>query len=311
MVLENAARGEPRLVLGRERVLVEALRRHALGGQEVQRQERRACAGEVRGRDHFLAGQRADDEVRALALRQRERLGDALRAGVVDAHARAIGGRRLVVRGHEAVAHADGGGRGTPGDRQQQRDVRAALAFRRGRRRRVCQRGGDARLQVAVTRRLRRRARLGDRAQLPRRLLRLAALERRLGAEQRLLGALLGGQRALGEPEHARRILGAVRGQVVAARAQQEVVALGAAVLRGQLLVDARRAQLIAGRLELRRAIHRGRQAGPLAEARAAAQTRSPRAAAAQSGSSSVASVEGPPFAAQDLDRVSRGSTAA
>src|SRR2546430_8347240 len=63
MIVQDAPRREARLVLGRQRVLIELRRRRLFRGQEVERQERRPGRGERRGGGHLLAGQRADDEV--------------------------------------------------------------------------------------------------------------------------------------------------------------------------------------------------------------------------------------------------------
>jgi len=75
-------------------------------------------------------------------------------------------------------------------------------------------------------------------------------------------------------PEHPRRLLGALRSEVSARGAQKQPGAIGATVLRGQLLVDARCARRVAGALERIGAIDRRRQLSPLTEARTAGESR-------------------------------------
>jgi len=68
--------------------------------------------------------------------------------------------------------------------------------------------------------------------------------------------------------QHARRLVVALRREVIARRVQQQTGALGAAVLRGQLLIDPRGAGLIPGVFELLGTIDRWRQPRSLREAR-------------------------------------------
>ena len=109
-----------------------------------------------------------------------------------------------------------------------------------------------------------------NRVELTQRLRSLAALQRELRGEQRTLGLLTGAECPLGPGEHARGIVRTLGGEVVARRPQQQIIALGAAVLRGERLADARRARLITRLLERRRAIQRGRRPDTLAETRTA-----------------------------------------
>ena len=136
VVVQDAPRGQARLVLGRERELVELGRNAVLGGQEVQRQQRRMGAGILRRRGHLLTRQRADDERGPVRAGLLQRIGHAQRPGVIDTHLGPLGRRHLVERGHEAIAHAARRGTRAPGDRQQQRDVPGARARARGGRRR-------------------------------------------------------------------------------------------------------------------------------------------------------------------------------
>ena len=134
MIFKDTVRDQARLVLRGEGVLVEARRRRLLARQEIQRQDRRMRAGELRRGHHLLAGEGSDDEVGALLGRAAEALGHAGGARVVDAHARPLGERRLVVGGEEAIAHADRRARSAPRDRQQQREVWRRLLGRDHRR---------------------------------------------------------------------------------------------------------------------------------------------------------------------------------
>jgi hypothetical protein len=264
--------GEARLVLGRERVLVELRGRHTLGREEIERQHRYVQPGEVGRGGDFFTRQRSDDDV-GTGHCAGEHLRDTLCAGVVDLHARPVGRRQLVVGGHEAIAHAQCGRGGSPGHRQQQRDVRPASRARgqpgcaglSGKCRRTC-------LQVAIARCLLRAGRNRDRIQQAQRLLGLSASERELRVEQRLLGHLLRRERPLGRTQGARRVLGAAGGEIIARRVQQQGSAVRAAVLRGELLVDVRSARRIARVLEFLGPVDRGRQLASLSEARAAAE---------------------------------------
>ena len=126
----DAPRGEPRLVLGRQRVLVEAVRHLHVVRQEIERERRRAPVRERRERRDFLARERADDIVAAV----RERLqvsGRRVALGnVVDADFRAVGAAVVVVRAEEAVPHGAARGCRPPRQRQQQRDLARPLAGR-------------------------------------------------------------------------------------------------------------------------------------------------------------------------------------
>src|SRR6202008_3601393 len=92
--------------------------------------------------------------------------------------------------------------------------------------------------QVAVARRLRRARGHRHGGELPPRLLRLAAPERDLHTEQAPLALLLGTQAPFEARQYPRRLVGATRFDPVARRAQQVVIAAGATVLRGELLID-------------------------------------------------------------------------
>src|SRR5207302_2050702 len=162
LILENAPRRDARLILRRERVLIELRRSGPLRGQEVESEKRRVLCRKFRRRGDFLARQRPDDEVGALSGGERERVRHALSPGVVNAHARPLLRPGLVVRGQKPIAHADRGGGGAAGDRQQQRDVRCGLFHHSGRGARTA--GGERRPreQLPVTRRLGTGARLGE-----------------------------------------------------------------------------------------------------------------------------------------------------
>ncbi len=138
----DAPRREPRLVLGRQRVLVEAVRHLHVVRQEVERERRRAPVGERRERRDFLARQRPDDEVAAVreglqVSRGRIALGD-----VVDPHPRPRRAAVVVIGAEEAVAHRAARRRGASRERQQERDLLRLPARRR--------RAAPARLSTAI-----------------------------------------------------------------------------------------------------------------------------------------------------------------
>jgi len=193
----------------------------------------------------------------------------------VDLQARTFGRRHLVVRRHEAIAHTDGSGCGAPGDRQQQRDVRPGSRPRRGPAAFLApgDESGSARQQRLVANCLLGRSGHRYGIEQSQCLLRLAAVQHHFGSEQRVLARLLGGEGPLRLAEHPSRVIGALRGDVIVRGVEQQAGAIGASVLRGELLVDARRPCGIAGALELLRAIDRRRQLSPLTEARTARQS--------------------------------------
>src|ERR1700729_4230125 len=104
-VRQHAARGLTGFILGRERVLIERLRYRMVGGQEVEGENWRTRTDQGRRGRYFLAAERPDDELRAVARRLRDGSRRAQRRAVVDTNLQARSGRRLVIRRDEPVEH--------------------------------------------------------------------------------------------------------------------------------------------------------------------------------------------------------------
>ena len=127
----QAARDDARLVLRKQRELIEVLRARARVGEEIQGEHRHASGGERRDGRNVLLGERADDEARAVLDRVLVGAGHRFRRDVVDLQARP-GARVLVeVSRDEAVAHRRAHGLGAAGQGQQQGDLVGELARHR------------------------------------------------------------------------------------------------------------------------------------------------------------------------------------
>ena len=178
MILEHTPRDQARLILRRQGVLVE-LRAAAgrSGGRKFSASSGTRSPGKSAAAATSSRVRWTDDEVGAPGHRLRQRLRDALRAGVVDLHARTLGRRHLEVGGHEAIAHADGGGGRAARDRQQQRNVRPGCRRPAELRVRPAASALALRPQLTIARRLIGRGRHSYGLRQSQRLLRLAAAE--------------------------------------------------------------------------------------------------------------------------------------
>src|ERR1700730_12926244 len=126
-VSENAASGQPCLVLRRQGKLIEAVGRRLARWEEVECEYRWAAGDGTRCCNDLRARERANDDVSTFLRGAANCFGYAGIPSVVDGNRLSLAFRRLVVRGHEAIT--DGGRRRRlpAGDRQQQCDVRSDI----------------------------------------------------------------------------------------------------------------------------------------------------------------------------------------
>ncbi len=75
--------------------------------------------GQIRSRHNFLTRKRTNNKLSALLRGARDRIRDTALTSVINAHAWTLRLRRLVIRGHEAVAHLRRSGSRATADGQQ------------------------------------------------------------------------------------------------------------------------------------------------------------------------------------------------